>query len=146
LIYQILNAKQKLLERSKNMTFKNLMVIKALVCLGFGILLLAIPDSLLSIFGATLGDGGMFTAREYGAALFGILFLCWFAKDAPESDARRAIILALFVYDLIGFIVTAVTVISGVLNPLGWLIVFVYLFFTLGFGYFLVKPGEIKST
>jgi len=122
------------------------MIIKAAVSLGFGILLLAIPDSLLSIFGATLGSAGMFTAREYGAALFGNLFLCWFAKDAVESDARRAIILALFVYDLIGFIVTAITVISGVLNPLGWLIAFVYFFFTLGFGYFLVKPGEIKTT
>ncbi|MCW8809418.1 MAG: hypothetical protein OQK52_07270 [Ignavibacteriaceae bacterium] len=38
------------------MSFKNLMIIKALVCLAFGILLLAVPDKLLSIFGATLGD------------------------------------------------------------------------------------------
>jgi hypothetical protein len=128
------------------MSFKNLMIIKALVCLFFGILLLAIPDGLLSIFGAKLSAGGMFTAREYGAALFGNLFLCWFAKDAIESDARRAIILALFVYDLIGFIVTTITVISGTLNALGWLIVLVYLFFTLGFGYFLVKAPVVKST
>ncbi len=128
------------------MSFKNLMIIKAVVCLVFGILLLAVPDKLFTIFGATLGAGGMFTAREYGAALFGNLFLCWFAKNAIESDARRAIILALFVYDLIGFIVTTITVVSGVLNALGWLIVLVYLFFTLGFGYFLVKAPMVKST
>jgi len=127
------------------MSFKNLMIIKALVCLAFGILLLAVPDKLLSIFGATLGDGGMFTAREYGASLFGNLFLCWFAKSAGESDARRAIILALFVYDLIAFVMTAITVISGILNSLGWSIVLIYLFFTLGFGYFLVKPPVVKS-
>jgi len=127
------------------MSFKNLMVIKALVCVVFGILMLAIPGKLLSIFGAVLGAGGMFTAREYGAALFGNLFLCWFAKNAAESDARRAIILALFVYDLIGFIVTTITVIAGVLNPLGWLVVFVYMFFTAGFGYFLVKPPAVKA-
>ena len=127
------------------MSLKNLMVIKALVCLAFGTLLLAVPDKLLSIFGATLGDGGMFTAREYGASLFGNLFLCWFAKNAGGSDARRAIILALFVYDLIAFVMTAITVISGVLNPLGWSIVLIYLFFTLGFGYFLVKPPVVKS-
>ena len=126
------------------MSFRNLMVIKAIVCLVFGILLLAIPDQLLSIFGATLSVGGMFTAREYGSSLFGNLFLCWFARNAADSDARRAIILALFVYDLIAFIMTVITVISGVLNPLGWLIVFVYLFFTLGFGYFLVKPPAAK--
>ena len=127
------------------MKFKNLMVIKALVCLTFGILMLAVPYQLLSVFGATLSDGGMFTAREYGASLFGNLFLCWFAKNAAESDARRAIILALFVYDLIAFIMTAITVISAVLNPLGWSIAFIYLFFTLGFGYFLVKPPVVKS-
>ena len=126
------------------MNFKNLMVIKALVSLAFGILLLAIPDILLSLFGATLGAGGMYTAREYSAALFGNLFLCWFAKNAAESDARKAIIVALFVYDLIGFIVTTITVIVGILNPLGWLIVFVYLFFTLGFGYYLFKPPLAK--
>ena len=126
------------------MSFKNLMIIKAIVCLTFGIMLLAIPDMLISIFGATLGGGGMFTAREYGSSLFGNLFLCWFARNAEESDARRAIILALFVYDLIAFIMTAITVISEILNPLGWLIAFVYLFFTLGFGYFLVKPPEAK--
>jgi len=126
------------------MSFKNLMVIKALVCLAFGILMLALPFQLLSIFGAELSDGGMFTAREYGAALFGNLCLCWFAKNAGESDARKAIIIALFVYDLIGFIATTITVIAGVLNPLGWLVVFVYLFFTIGFGYFLVKPPLVK--
>jgi hypothetical protein len=121
------------------------MVIKALVCLAFGILLLAIPDKLLSIFGATLSDGGIFTAREYASSLFGNLFLCWFAKNAAESDARRAIIIALFVYDLIAFIMTTITVISDVLNPLAWSIVFVYLFFTMGFGYFLITPPVVKS-
>jgi hypothetical protein len=121
------------------------MIIKAAVSLVFGILLLAIPDKLLSIFGATLGEAGMFTAREYGAALFGNLILCWFAKDAAESEVKRAIILALFVYDLIGFIVTIITVFAGVLNLLGLSIAFVYLFFTLGFGYLLVKPAEVKT-
>ncbi|MDP2366022.1 MAG: hypothetical protein Q8M94_19900, partial [Ignavibacteria bacterium] len=99
-----------------------------------------------SVLGATLSDGGMFTAREYGAALFGNLLLCWFAKNAGESDARKAIIIALFIYDLIGFVVTTITVIAGVLNPLGWFVVFVYLFFTVGFGYFLVKPPAIVKT
>jgi hypothetical protein len=127
------------------MKFKDLMVIKAIVCLAFGILLLAVPDKLLSIFGATLSPGGIFTAREYGSSLFGNLFICWIAKDAGVSDARRAIIIGLFVYDLIAFVMTLFTVISGVLNPLGWLIVFVYLFFTVGFGYFLFNPPLAQS-
>jgi hypothetical protein len=109
--------------------------------------MLAVPYQLLSIFGATLSDGGMFTAREYGAALFVNLCLSWFAKNAGESDARKAIIIALFVYDLIRFVATTITVIAGVLNPLGWFVVLVYLFFAIGFGYFLVKlpVGNVLS-
>ncbi len=126
------------------MSFQNLMTIKALVCLLFGILLVGIPDTLLSIFGTVLGDGGMFTAREYGSALFGNLFLCWFARNSIESDARKAIILALFVYDLIAFVVTTFTIIMGVLNPLGWAIAAIYLFFTIGFGYFMIKVPVVK--
>jgi hypothetical protein len=89
----------------------------------------------------------MFTAREYGAALFVNLCLSWFAKNAGESDARKAIIIALFVYDLIRFVATTITVIAGVLNPLGWFVVLVYLFFAIGFGYFLVKlpVGNVLS-
>jgi len=126
------------------MNFKYLLVIKAIVSLVFGILLLAIPNLVVSILGATLSDGGVFTAREYAAALLGNFCLCWFARNTIESIAKKAIVIALFVYDLIGFIVTTMTVIYGILNSLGWLIVLVYLFFTLGFGYYLFKP-EIKD-
>ena len=124
------------------MSFKTLLVIKALVCLGFGILLLAVPGSLLNVMGATLGAAGAFTAREYAAAMFGTLMLTWFARNVTASDARRAILLHLLVYDAIGFVVTLLVTLSGVLNPLGWGIAVVYLFFTLGSGYLLVaKPA-----
>jgi hypothetical protein len=58
--------------------------------------------------------------------------------------ARKAIILHLFVYDAIAFIFTLIIQISGGLNILGWGIVFIYLFFTVGFGHLLIQDG--KST
>ena len=119
------------------MTFRTLLIAKAVVCLAFGLLLLLVPVTLLSLLGAELGAAGTFTAREYGAALIGALFLMWFAKDTQASDARRAILLYLLVYDAIGVIITVPAVLSGVLNGLGWGIALVYLFFTLGAGYLL---------
>ena len=118
------------------MKFKTLMIIKAVICLAFGFLLLVFPGFLLNLMGADLGPGGLFTAREYGAALAGTLLLTWFAREAGESAARRAIILDLFIYDGIALIVTSYNVFTGVLNWLGWGIVAVYLFFTVGYGYF----------
>jgi hypothetical protein len=125
------------------MSYKNLMVIKAVVCLIFGIILISVPGALLSFLGAAMTPGGAFTAREYAAALFGNLMLAWFARNAADSEARRAIILALFVYDAIGFVMSLFTVLSGALNPLGWFVVAVYLFFTVGFGYLLMPKPRV---
>ena len=127
------------------MTFRTLLIIKAVVCLAFGLFLLLAPAVLLDLLGASLDDAGKFTAREYGAALIGTLLLAWFAKDVKAADARGAILLDLLVYDFIGLIVTTSVVISGVLNVLGWLIVVVYLFFTVGSGYLLLKEKPFQK-
>ena len=124
------------------MKLKTLLVIKAIVCLCLGIPILLVPNFIYSIFGATLAAGGVFAAREYGASMMGNLMLTWFARNSQESDARWAIILALFVYDAIGVIVTLVAILSDALNALGWLILALYLFLALGFGYFLITKRK----
>jgi len=127
------------------MTFRTLLIIKAVVCLVFGLFLLLAPAALLNLLGTELNDGGTFTAREYGAALIGTLLLTWFAKDVQAADARGAILLDLLIYDLIGMVVTSSVVISGVLNALGWSIVVVYLFFTVGSAYLLLKQKPFQQ-
>jgi hypothetical protein len=127
------------------MTFRTLLIVKALVCLVFGLFLLLAPGTLLGLLGTILTEGGTFTAREYGAALMGTLVLTWFAKDVSAADAKRAILLDLLVYDLIGMVVTLWVVLSGVLNLLGWSIVVVYLFFTAGSSYLLVKEKPFHT-
>jgi len=124
------------------MKFKTVMIIKAVVCLGFGPLLLLVPEWLLNILGTSFGPGANLTAREYGAALIGNLLLTWLARNAEVSIARSAIIWNLFIYDAIALVVTLNIQLSGGLNILGWGIVAVYLFFTLGFGYLLLPKGR----
>lgn len=127
------------------MTFRTLLIIKAVVCLVFGLFLLIAPVVLLDLLGTPLNDGGTFTAREYGAALIGTLLLTWFARDVKAADARGAILLDLLVYDFIGVVITSLVVLSGVLNVLGWAIVVVYLFFTVGSGYLLLKEKPFQQ-
>jgi len=126
------------------MKFKTLMIIKAFVCLGFGPLLLFFPGPLLNLLGTTFGPGADLTARLYGATLFGNFSLTWLARNTEDSPARRAIIWHLFIYDGIALIATLIIQLSGGLNVLGWGIVFVYLFFTVGFGYFLLPQNRNK--
>jgi len=127
------------------MTFRTLLIIKAAVCLVFGIALLVAPVALIGLLGGGLCGAGVFTAREYGAALVGTLLLTWFARGVSASDARRAILLDLLVYDAIGVVVTLQVVVSGVLNGLGWAIVAVYLFFAVGSGYVLLGHDRLQK-
>ena len=124
------------------MNFKTIMITKAFVCRVFGPILLFLPGPMLNLLGTTFGHGAAFTARVYGASLFGNLMLTWFARNAEKSITRRAIILDLFVYDGIAFVVTLLIQLSSGLNLLGWGIVAIYLFFTVGFGYFLLQEKK----
>jgi hypothetical protein len=126
------------------MKFRTLMIIKAFVCLGFGPLLLFVPEWLLNLLGTTYGPGAALTAREYGAALMGNFLLAWLARNIEASIGRRAITWDLFVYDAIALIATVIIQLSGGLNVLGWGIVAVYLFFTIGFGCFLIPKTSKK--
>lgn len=122
------------------MKFKTMMIIKALVCLVFGLGLLFLPDFVYGIFGAELTDAGRFAAREYSAAMLGILMITWLGRNAAESGLRKGVIIGLTLYDAIGAVISVIAVLAGVISPLGWLIVALYLFLALGFGYFWVKP------
>jgi hypothetical protein len=124
------------------MKFKTLMTIKAVVCLCFGPVMLFFPAWILGLLGAAYCTGAALTAREYGAALVGNLLLTWLARSVEKSVARTAIVWNLFVYDAIGLVATLVLVVANVLNPLGWGIVAVYLFFTAGFGYFALHKEK----
>jgi len=57
--------------------------------------------------------------------------------------ALRAIVLAVVVGDLIGFIIALMTQLNGVINALGCGNVALYLLLAIGFGYFqFVKPAK----
>jgi len=124
------------------MKFKTLMTVKAVVCLGFGPVLLFFPAWLLNLLGLVYGSGAALTSREYGAALVGNLLLTWLARNVEAGTARRAICWNLCVYDAIGLVATLVLLLEGVLNPLGWGIAAVYVFFAAGFGYFLLPQKK----
>jgi hypothetical protein len=67
------------------MKFKTLMTVKAVVCLGFGPLLLFFPAWILNLLGLAYSSGAALTSREYGAALVGNLLLAWLARNTQRG-------------------------------------------------------------
>ncbi len=124
------------------MKLSTLMVINTFVALLFGLAFVLVPGALLSLYGITLSLGGLVVARLFGAALIGYGMLTFLARNAEESKARRAIVLALFISDVVGFIVALQGQLSGAVNALGWSTVAIYLLLAMGFGYFqFIKPS-----
>ena len=124
------------------MKISTLFIINTIVAGIFGLSFLFVAATLMSFYGITLSPGGLVVARLFGAALIGFAVLSWFARNAEESIARGAIVLAFFISDSVGFIIALIGQLSGTVNAFGWSTVAIYLLLALGFGYFqFLKPS-----
>jgi hypothetical protein len=125
------------------MKLNTLMVINAIVAAVFGIAFVLVPAQVIQLYGITVDAPLKYVGQLFGASLVGFAFLTWSARNATDSDARRAIVLALFVSDGVGFIVALIGQLAGVVNSLGWSTVAIYLVLALGFGYFqFARPAS----
>ena len=119
-----------------------LMTVNTIITVVFGLALVIAPDQTASLYGVDVDAHYRQAVRLYGSELLGFAVLTWATRNAPASDARKAIVLALFISYALGFIITLLGQIAGVMNSLGWSTVAIYLFLTLGFGYFqFLRPS-----
>ena len=118
------------------MKLKTLMIINSVVAIVFGVLFVIVPAQAYSCYNITADEQLIYMGRLFGSALIGFAILTWIARNAADSDARKAILYALFAADCIGFVVSLIGQISNVVNALGWSTVVIYLLLALGFGYF----------
>lgn len=124
------------------MKLSTFLAVKAVISLVFAIAFVLIPATYLSWGGVTLDAAGTCMARFFGVGLLGIGLVCWFLRSAADSEARRGILLGLFITDTVGFIVNLLAQLSGLWNALGWINVAIWLLLALGLGYFrFLKPS-----
>jgi hypothetical protein len=117
------------------------MSIASVLALLFGLAFLLAPVPVSSVYGVALEPNGAWLGRYLGAALLGVGLLTWLARNARQGEGLRAIILGLFVLSAISLVLAVLHALSGLANALAWSTVIIYLFLTLGFGYFqFVKP------
>ncbi len=125
------------------MKLSTLMIINAVVAAAFGVAFVLVPTQVVSLYG--IEDASeilIYVGRLLGAALVGFAVLTLSARNASDSDARRAIVLALLISDGIGFIVALMGQLAEVVNSLGWSTVAIYLVLALGWGYFQFVKQE----
>jgi hypothetical protein len=120
-----------------------LMTMTALLAGAFGIAFVLAPGPVIAWYGPTVDAPLKYMGQLLGAALITFAVLAWSARNVSDSPARRAIVLAFFIGDAIGFIVALIGQLGGIVNALGWSTVVIYLLFATGYGYFhFSKPAS----
>jgi hypothetical protein len=128
------------------MNLRTLMVINTVIAGVFGIAFVLIPWQVLSFYGVQPNPAINYIGELFGAALLAFAVLTWTARNAADSDARTAIVRALFIGDAVGFILALIAQLGAVVNNFGWSTVIIYLFLAVGFGYFnFTKPSAEKT-
>jgi hypothetical protein len=130
-------------EKGEQMKLGNLFVVNAVIAGLFGLGFVFVPAQLLAQYGLEVNAGFALIAQLFGAALIGYAVLTWSARTAGESDARRAIVFALFIGDAVAFVLALMAQLKGLVNNLGWSTVAIYLLLAIGFAYFhFTNPSE----
>lgn len=118
------------------MTLGTFLLIKAIISVVFGAAFAAIPSATASIYGYTTDPVGLLMSRYLGAALIGIGLLCYLSRALKDTGAFKAVTLALFIGDAIGFIIALSGQFGAAAQPLGWINVVIWGGLALGLGYF----------
>lgn len=127
------------------MKAKYILAIAAIILLVFGLGLLFSPVWVMNLFGVSLGPDGVLMTEVLGAAFLGFAVLNWLTRTFTVPEDLRPIILANFVLNAVGFVVTLLEKLDGVGNVWGWIPVALFLVFGLAFGYSYLVRSTIEE-
>jgi len=125
------------------MKLKHIFIAQSILSLINGSSAVLAPTMWLTMYGlAKVTPETAATGQALGAGLLNYAIVAWFARNATDSIARRAIVIGFCITHAIGCIVLSFAVLSGVMSPIGWMGAGLYLIMALAYAYFLMKKED----
>jgi hypothetical protein len=115
--------------------FSVTMIVELVFALGF----MAVPDTLMGTFGASLDPVGIALSRIFGAALLAFVTLAYYARRSESMDFQKGAVRSLFVYWLFSTVFMLFAQLAGLFNPMGWSTVVMHLGFLIWTGVFAFR-------
>jgi len=124
------------------MKLRHLFIINLFFAVSIALLCILVPRWSIRLVGLVPDVGSVWVTRLLGGSILGYASLMWFGSKTASVKTRRAIALALFIQDSVGFVGSLVIQLSGEVNFLGWpLNVLTYGMLTFGYAFFyFIKP------
>ena len=111
------------------------LVVSAIIALTY----ILLPGPTLALYGIENDAAAISIAQYFGTAHVAFAVLVWLALRSREPSFLRALVVSFFVGDAIGTIVLLITVLRGIMNPMGWGLVGLSALFALGYGYCVLR-------
>jgi hypothetical protein len=121
---------------------KTLFILNGLIAVGYAVAFFLAAAPLLEVYGIMPNDEGVFMARWFGVGLLANGLTTLLARDAAESEAGRAIALALVASYSVGVVLALWGTLTGQFNALGWIAVGLNLLLGLGFWSFRFRTPK----
>jgi hypothetical protein len=67
--------------------------------------------------------------------MLALAVLTWSTRNIGPSEARNAIVLSIFVFESLGFVLSLIAQLAGILGVMGWSFVILFLIFAVALGY-----------
>jgi hypothetical protein len=84
-------------------------------------------------------------SRFFGAALIAWGAILWFAGRFRDEAAVRAVLIPTCIAEAISVCIAIAGTLAGTLNAMGWVAVLIYLFGSVGCGYFLTGQKRLAA-
>ena len=94
------------------------------------------PQVQLSLYGVITNPGANYMAQWAGLGSVAVALIAWFARNFNVPKVQREIVLILLIYFILGFGISLLGTISGVMNAMGWSLAIVCLLFAISYAYF----------
>jgi hypothetical protein len=117
------------------MRLKHVFIVNAVIAVGYALAFFIAAGPVLAVYGIAPNPEGTFMARWFGVGLLANGLTTWFARDAAESPAGRAVVRALAISYGVGIVLALGGTLFGPFNQLGWIAVGFNLLLSAGFAY-----------
>jgi hypothetical protein len=108
--------------------------ISAIIAIAFGLAFVFAPVQTIATYGPEVNTPAWrYVAQLFGAAMVGYGVMNWLARNTVDSEARHALVVGNLVAMVLGFVLSLIAQLQGVVNSLGWSSVLIYGVLALGF-------------
>jgi len=114
------------------MTARMFLTISSIFATLYGLGFLLFPGPSIAMYGTEPESHLILLIRYFGSTLLAFGVLEWFAKDFRDWEAVRAVLIAVFILNAVGLLVTVGGMAEGLFNSMAWSSVILYAAFLAG--------------